>query len=149
MCYHAMGHTIILDTSVFTAALLRAGAGASRQTLRLCLEEQCYPLMGDKLFLEFESVLGREELFKNCPINAQEREELFAAFAAVCRWVPVHYLWRPNLPDEGDNHVLELAVAGGAEAVVTHNVRDFRRAELQYPEVQILTPAEFLKKVRV
>lgn len=66
----------------------------------------------------------------------------------MCDWVTVHYLWRPNLPDEGDNHVLELAVAGDAQAIVTQNVRDFRRAELRFPGIEILTPAEFLKTVR-
>jgi len=102
--------------------------------------------MGEKLFLEYESVLARPQLFKGCPIPHAEREEIFAGFATVCRWVSIHYLWRPNLPDEGDNHVLELAVAGGAEIIVTQNVRDFRRGELQFPEVQILTPSEFLRK---
>ena len=29
-------------------------------------------------------------------------------------WVRVYYLWRPNLPDEADNHLVELAVAGNA-----------------------------------
>ena len=65
---------------------------------------------------------------------------LWAAFASRCRWVRVRYLWRPNLPDEADNHVVELAVAGGAEAIVTFNRRDFDRAELHFPGLQIVTP---------
>lgn len=138
---------IVLDTSVFTGALLRAKFGANRQLVRLILEDRFDSLMGDKLFLELESVLSRDELFADCPLEPDERRDLFAAFAARCHWVPVHYLWRPNLPDEGDNHLLELAVAGGADAIVTHNVRDFRRAELRFPEIEILTPVEFLKKV--
>jgi uncharacterized protein len=142
-----MGFTVILDTSVFVGALLRAGAGSNRQVLRLCLEQRCQPLMGERLFLKYESVLSRPHLFKGCPIAAEERAEIFAGLVAVCRWVSVHYLWRPNLPDEGDNHVLELAVAGGAEVIVTQNARDFRRSELQFPEVQVLTPSEFLRKV--
>jgi uncharacterized protein len=141
-----MKPTIVLDTSVFVGALLRAGAGSNRQVLRLCLEQRCQPLMGQKLFLEFESVLARIDLFAGCPIDGDERDEIFAGFAAICRWVSVQYLWRPNLPDEADNHVLELAVAGGAEAIVTQNVRDFRRGELHFPEVLVLTPSEFLRK---
>jgi predicted nucleic acid-binding protein len=46
--------------------------------------------------------------------------------------VHVYYLWHPNLRDEGDNHVFELAGAGGAEAIVTTNVGDFRSAELRF-----------------
>jgi predicted nucleic acid-binding protein len=59
--------------------------------------------------------------------------------------VKVYFLWRPNLPDEGDNHLVELAIAGGADTIVTNNVRDVRRGELSFPDLQILTPAEFLK----
>jgi putative PIN family toxin of toxin-antitoxin system len=142
-----MDYTVIIDTSVFVGALLRGSAGSNRSVLRLCLERRCNPIMGEKLFLEYESVLGRVDLFKDCPISAEERTEIFAGFFAVCRWVSVHYLWRPNLPDEGDNHLLELAVAGGADAIVTQNVRDFRLGQLQFPEIQILTPSEFLRKV--
>lgn len=50
------------------------------------------------------------------------------------------YLRRPNLPDEADNHVVELAVAGNAEAIVTHNTRDFRRNELRFPGLAVVTP---------
>jgi len=55
-------------------------------------------------------------------------------------------LWRPNLPDEGDNHVLELAVAGSAQTIVTSNVRDFQRGELRFPDLEILTPRQFMEK---
>jgi hypothetical protein len=39
---------------------------------------------------------------------------LFAGFLSVCHWCEIYYLWRPNLADEADNHVLELAVAAAA-----------------------------------
>lgn len=103
--------------------------------------------MGAKLFLECESVLVRPELFRRCPLSPAERQEFFAGFAAACDWVPVYYLWRPNLPDEGDNHFLELAVAGGAGSIVTQNIRNFRRAELRFPGIAVLTPEEFLQTV--
>ena len=59
----------------------------------------------------------------------------------------VYFSWRPNLPDEGDNHIVELAVAGGAEIIVTHNVRDFRRPELRFPGLRAITPRESLKEL--
>ncbi len=66
---------------------------------------------------------------------------------SVCEWVRIYFLWRPNLPDEADNHLIELALAGGADIIVTHNVRDVRRGELSFPQLQILTPREFLKTI--
>ena len=106
---------IVLDTSVFVAALIRASAGPSSRVIRLCLERRCQAIMGDKLFRKFESVMSRASLFKNSPLSPEKRQDLFAGFANVCEWISVHYLWRPNLPDEGDNHVFELAIAGAPE----------------------------------
>ena len=133
--------------SVFVAAL-RSGGGASRAVLRLCLRGRCQPLMGEKLLTEFEDVLGRTELFRGSPLTAKEREELLDAFLSVCEWVPIFFLWRPNLPDESDNHLIELAVAGMAAALVTHNIRDLRRGELHFPQLNIETPAEFMTRWR-
>jgi len=69
---------------------------------------------------------------------------LWAAIVSRCLWVRVYYLWRPNLHDEADNHVVELAVAGNAEAIVTHNTRRFRRNELRFPRLGIVTPRELI-----
>ena len=87
-----------------------------------------------------ESVLARSDSFVRSPISSEERHALWAALISRCLWVRVYYLWRPNLPDEADNHVVELAVAGNAEAIVTHNTRDFRRSELRFPGLAIVTP---------
>jgi len=142
-----MSEHLVLDTNVFVAAL-RTGGGASRAVFRLCLKRRCQPLMGQKLLTEFEDVLGRAELFRASPLTAKEREELLDALLSVCEWVPVFFLWRPNLPDEGDNHLIELAVAGMAAALVTQNVRDLRQGELRFPQLSIQTPAEFMTRWR-
>ena len=135
---------IVVDTNVFVAAL-SSPDGASREVLRQCLLGRHEALMGQALFAEYESMLSRSGLFARSPISAQERNALWAAIASCCRWVRVYYLWRPNLPDEADNHVVELAVAGGAEVIVTHNTRDFTRAELHFPGLRILTPGELIR----
>ncbi len=137
---------IVVDTNVFVSALLSAD-GASRAILRLCLNRECLPLMGEKLFHEYGDLLGRKVL-ESSPLSRAERDQLFAAFLSVCEWVPISFLWRPNLPDEGDNHLIELAVAGMAESVVTSNTRDFNRGELLFPGLAIETPGNFLKRWR-
>lgn len=142
-----MCERVVLDTNVFVTAQGSAG-GACRGVIRLCLQRRCQPLMGEKLFNEFEDVMGRAEPFKASRLVAREREELLDAFLSVCEWVRVFYLWRPNLPDEGDNHLVELAVAGMAATLVTQNVRDLRRGELRFPQLRIETPAEFMTRRR-
>ena len=137
--------TVVVDTDVFVAALLGPG-GASREVLRLCLARVHRPLMGTALYSEFESVLSRRTLFRSCVLSASEREALLDAFLRTCRWTRIYYLWRPNLPDETDNHVLELAVAGAADAVITRNIRDFGAAQLRFPNLRIVRPEHFIKE---
>ena len=55
------------------------------------------------------------------------------ALLQVCRWVGLYYLWRLILADEVDSHLPEPAVARGAQAIITHNVRCFQRAERLFP----------------
>ena len=84
---------IVLDTSVFVSACFRTGS-ASRAVLRLCLERRCMPLMGEALYAEYEAVLGRERLFRDCALDERERAALFEAFLSVCRWTRVYFSWR-------------------------------------------------------
>jgi putative PIN family toxin of toxin-antitoxin system len=140
-----MGPLIVVDTNTFVAALLGSG-GACRAVLRICLEKRCQPLMGTTLFLEYEDVLGRQDLFRRCSLTSLERETLLDAFLSVCRWVPIYYTWRPNLRDEGDNHLVELAVAGGASHIVTKNIRDLKTAELCFPGLHIVLPETLLRE---
>jgi uncharacterized protein len=146
LSFKKMADIVVIDTSVFVAAL-KSPDGAARQVLRLCLKGELAPIMGHKLFLEFLDVFGRAGLFDSSPSTPGEREALLYGFLSVSQWVNVFFLWRPNLPDEGDNHVLELAVAGSAAVVITHNVSDFA-GELKFPGLQILTPAQFLRLKR-
>ena len=135
---------IVVDTNVFVGACL--GVGAANQVVAHCLEGQFTPLMGNALFAEYEDVLSRTSLFANSRLDAAERDELFDIFAAHCEWIRVYYQWRPNLRDEADNHLMELAVAGNAQHVVTRNLRDIASGELLFPQVRIVTPAQLLKE---
>lgn len=112
----------------------------------MCLEGRIQALMGAALMAEYEDVLGRTTLFQDCRLNAAERAELLDIFIAQTQWVRVYFGWRPNLRDEGDNHLIELAVAGGANHIVTRNIRDFAGMDLHFPGLRICTPEDFLKE---
>jgi putative PIN family toxin of toxin-antitoxin system len=139
-----MATRIVVDTSVFISALIGA-TGPSREVIRRSLQKQFCPLMGTALFCEYESVIQRESILAKCPLSQAEISALTQAFMSVCDWINVFYLWRPNLRDEGDNHVLELAIAGNADILVTNNLKDFRNAELSFPRLKILSPAELIR----
>ncbi|GAB1391279.1 putative toxin-antitoxin system toxin component, PIN family [Rubrivivax sp.] len=135
---------IVLDTDVLVASLLRGG-GAARAVLRACLRGDYQPVIGAALQAEYDDVLGRAALFAQSALTARERKEVFEALLSRCRWVEVFYAWRPNLPDEADNHLIELAVAAQAVAIVTRNVRDVGRGELRFPSLRVLTPEQCLE----
>jgi putative PIN family toxin of toxin-antitoxin system len=139
-----MKRPIVIDTNVFISALLNP-FGNSATVLELCFQRQYEPLMGTTLYLEYEDVINRNELFENCLLNEDERQNALDDFLSICKWIKLYYTWRPNLRDEGDNHLIELAVAGGANTIVTGNIKDFQKPELNFPEVSILTPKQLME----
>lgn len=136
---------VVVDTNILVSALL-SGGGAPRGVLRLCLEEKITPIFGMALFSEYEDVLAREALFIRSPLSASERNTLFDALVSVGTWISVYYLWRPNLRDEDDNHLVELAIAGGASWIITANLKDFRGAELRFDHLRVGTAGMFLEE---
>ena len=102
-------------------------------------------MLGPVLLAEYEDVLNRAELFAGSALSAKERDEVFDGLLNRCRWVEVFYAWRPNLPDEADNHLIELGVAAQAAAIVTRNLRDVSRGELKFPALRVLTPEQCLE----
>ncbi|MBL1278060.1 MAG: putative toxin-antitoxin system toxin component, PIN family [Ectothiorhodospiraceae bacterium] len=119
--------------------------GPSREVLRQCLNGSYRPLISNALFHEYEDVSKRSRTLNKCPLTENEIIELLNAFYNVCTWVPIYYLWRPNIIDEGDNFLIELAVAGNAEFIITNNLRDLVTAELKFPEFKIVKPETFLR----
>jgi putative PIN family toxin of toxin-antitoxin system len=136
---------IVVDTNVMLGACL--GTGAAAGVVAACLREQCTPLIGNALFNEYEDVFARTDLFAGCRLSPTERDELLDVFFARCLWTRVYYTWRPNSPDEADNHLIELAVAGGADFIVTRNLRDLQRMELRFPNLRVVSPEVFLKEI--
>ncbi len=137
---------IVLDTSVLASAFT-SGRGASREVLRRVLRKEAQALISVPLFTEYEDVLTRPHVLRRCSLSAEEQQALFDAFLACTELVEVYYRWRPNLPDESDNHVLELAVAAGGATILTFNRRDFSRGELRFPDVVVQSPGNWLNGI--
>ena len=136
---------VVIDANIFVGACI--GVGASNAVMRACLQHRVVPLMGEALLAEYEAVLGREVLFAKSRLDATERSALLDTFLALCEWTRIYFLWRPNLRDEADNHLIELAVAGDAEVIVTRNLRDLRGADLRFASLRALSPEDFLKEL--
>lgn len=137
---------VIVDTNILVSALLGKEAGAARKVIELALNDVIIPLVGDALFNEYMDVLNREDMMRKCPFDKGERLEFVSAFLSGCQWCKIYFGWRPNLKDEGDNHLIELAVAGGASYIITSNVRDFKNGELIFDGLKVVTPQQFIKE---
>ena len=135
---------IVVDTDVWVAGV--RGSGHANGVLRLCLEGRFTPLMGAALLAEYEDLLGRESIWRKARLTAAEREAFLDIFLSVCQWTRIYFAWRPNFSDEADNHLMELAVAGQADYIVTRNVRDLRAGQLRFPHISVVTPTRLLKE---
>jgi len=136
---------VVIDTSVWISVLIKKGSGA-RELLRLVFQDKIAPQMSEPLFREYESVMKRKKIQTHTPLSKEEQYELFNAFLSKCHWNDIYYTWRPNLKDENDNFLVELAVASGARAIITYNLKDFTNAELVFDHT-ITTPEKFMKEL--
>ena len=137
---------IVLDTSVVVAGL-RTQLGAGNAVLRHVARRRLLPLASPPLFLEYEEVLKRPEHRLAHGLSLEAIDEFLAELAALVEPVEVHFQWRPQTPDPNDEMVLETAINGGANAIVTYNVADFAVAGRRF-KISVLSPAELLRKVR-
>lgn len=119
--------------------------GVSREIIRLALRDEIFPQISTTLFLEYEAVMKRKKIKTLCSLNAKDQKELFQAFLSVCEWNEIFYLWRPNLDDESDNFLIELAIASNSKVVLTNNIKDVEFGELHF-DIEVLTPKDFLER---
>jgi putative PIN family toxin of toxin-antitoxin system len=137
---------LVLDTTTMVAGL-RSDRGASRQLQLLALERRYTLLLSVPLVIEYEAVLTRPEHLEAARITADEVTQLLDALVAVADPVRLSFLWRPRLPDPDDDMVLEAAVNGSADLLVTINQRDFSPVSNDF-RLRIVTPGEALRMVR-
>jgi putative PIN family toxin of toxin-antitoxin system len=135
---------IVLDTSVLVAAS-HSRHGASFALVSMLPSTRFEIAVSVSLYMEWQSVLTRTE---HLPPGV-DRESALAYLRyllSLAHLQNIHFLWRPLLRDPDDDMVLECAVASGSQLIVTHNVKDFVRA--QSLNVKAITPAAFLSLIR-
>lgn len=127
-------------------AALRSRNGASYALLREVSRERLKPLVTTALFLEYEAVLKRAEQRLIHGFSEADTDVFLGAFASLSEGVDLSFKWRPQLSDPNDELVLEAAINGQADALVTHNIKDFLKAAQRF-QLRLLTPAQLLKEL--
>lgn len=136
----------VLDTDVVVAAF-RSAVGASRQLLLAALDRRFELLLSVPLVLEYEAVLTRPVHLTAMNGSRSEVLTLLDEIVAVATQVRFSFRWRPALPDQGDDMVLETALNGAADAIVTFNVAHFEGVRDQF-RCAVLSPAKALEGLR-
>ena len=134
---------VVLDTNVLVAGL-RSNQGASFQILRRVGTGQFAIALSVALVLEYEETLKRQ--LDALDLSARDVDDVIDYLCSDADLTEIFFLWRPCLRDADDDMVLELAVAGQCDAIVTFNVRDFKPADRF--GMRVLTPPQFLKEIR-
>lgn len=136
---------VVLDTNVLVAAL-RSKEGASAELLRAAHDGRVTAIANAGLFAEYEAVLTRAEHLLAGGVSHEDIIDALDALAARVEPAEPHFSWRPQLGDPDDEMVLEAAVNGGGEAIVTFEIATFREAAARFG-IDVLTPGAFWAKV--
>jgi putative PIN family toxin of toxin-antitoxin system len=136
---------LVLDTAVIVAAL-RSPAGASRRLLELLRVGRICAVATVGMMMEYEAVLTRREQLAATGLTPVEVNGFLDGLAALMVPVQPHFLWRPQLTDPNDEMVLEAAVNGAAECIVTFNVSDFLPAASRFG-IDVERPGDVLRRL--
>ena len=134
-----------MDTDVVVAAM-RSPSGASAAILRAVREGKATLLLTVPLALEYEAVCRKAEHRLAAALSQRQVEIFVDAVIAMAQPVVTHFLWRPQLRDPNDEMVLEAAVNGRADVLVTFNLRHFGRVPAQFG-VETLPPREAIRRI--
>ncbi len=136
---------VVLDADVMVAGF--AGkAGAAHHLLRAVAEGRLVPLTSTPLLLDYEFALKQAEARLAHGLSREEIDSALAAFASAAAPVDVTFLWRPQMNDPADELVLEAAVNGNAEAIVSRRAQHFALAGQMFG-FETLTPQDFMARI--
>jgi len=136
----------VVDTDVIVAAM-RSPGGASAAILRTARNGRVTLLVSVPLGMEYEAVCLELEHRLAAGLSEREVEIFLDAVLAMAEPVKTHFLWRPQLRDPGDEMVLEAAVNGRANALVTFNVRDFGTVPARFG-IKLMVPREAIARIK-
>lgn len=134
---------VVLDTNILVAAV-RSRHGASFAILEALRQDRLIALVSVPLLLEYESVLKREEHLAFGNRTPAMVDTFLDALCLHAEAVHLFYLWRPQTRDAADEMVLETALNGQADALITLNTADFTKAASRF-RLPLLTPGEFYR----
>lgn len=133
---------IVIDTNVLVSAL-RSRAGWSFDLVSRIGMGQFRHVVTVPLVMEYEDVLHRPGMVR---VSAAKVEDILDYICSTALRQRVHFLWRPKLQDIKDDMVLEAAVNGQCQYIVTWNVRDFAAASDL--GLRVLSPDIFLSQLK-
>ena len=128
-------------------AALRSPKGASAALLRLLDAGQATLLFSVALTLEYEAICQLSEHRLAAGVGPEEAAIFLNALISIAEPVEVHFRWRPQLRDPGDEMVLETAVNGQAYALVTFNQRHYGKIPGKFG-IEVLAPGDALRRIR-
>jgi putative PIN family toxin of toxin-antitoxin system len=135
----------LLDTCIIISAL-RSKQGASHFLLRKAIMKELPIIMHFKLLAEYHDVLTRPDIISSLIYTHEEIEKILIGLINVAEEVNPHFLWRPNLKDEKDNFLIEIAVTSQPCTIITHNIKDLLQGELLFPAIFVKQPQEVIRE---
>lgn len=132
----------VLDTDVIVAAM-RSPTGASAALLLAALDRKVTLVASVPLVVEYEATCSLAEHRLASGLSEIGVRQYLDGIAALVEPVETHFLWRPRLRDPADEMILEAAVNGQANAIVTFNLRDYGTTPNEFG-IDLLRPSEAL-----
>ena len=136
---------LVLDTNIVVSGL-RSPSGASAALLDRALSRAFTLLLSVALALEYEATARDTEQRIASGLSEADVATLLASLCAVAEPVYCWFLWRPQLRDPADEMVLETAINGAADGLVTFNRRHFEGAAKGFA-IPVLSPQQALRRI--